>query len=200
MRLNTYVGAMVLVISFHVDVQNQCNALILAIFIIDWPTIWIRITWVNRIHFISISCVFDVFRSFCKILHNLQTKSNAVAFNWSGVFCSNVGKSVVLIWIFADRCRQWMGQYRFFLSFEWNADITHYILKSNILLFFFILFIRQGRSSNSLPIDAATIWLVIGFNGCFRLIVFIFIHIFIELIFNAENFLKYEKWCCFCAA
>lgn len=127
---------MVLVISFHVDVQNQCNALILAIFIIDWPTIWIRITWVNRIHFISISCVFDVFRSFCKILHNLQTKSNAVAFNWSGVFCSNVGKSVVLIWIFADRCRQWMGQYRFFLSFEWNADITHYILKSNILLLF----------------------------------------------------------------
>lgn len=58
----------------------------IAIFIIDWPTISICITWINRIHFVSISCVFDVFRYFCKILHSLETKSNAIAFNWSGFF------------------------------------------------------------------------------------------------------------------
>lgn len=92
------------------------------------------------------------------------------------------------------------GAVSIFLSFELNADLSHTIFLNRIFCYFFILFIRQGRSSNTLPIDGATIWLVIGFNGSFRLIVFIFIHIFIELIFNAENFLKYEKWCCFCAA
>lgn len=113
----------------------------IAIFIIDWPTIWIRITWVNRIHFVSISCVFDVFRSFCKILHNLQTKSNAVAFNWSGFLlfkCWKISRFNLNICWSLSPMNGAVSIFFFYLSHETQISHTIFLNRIFCICFYFV--------------------------------------------------------------
>lgn len=203
---NAFIGASVLVnSSTALVVMRMITAKCFGarIFIIDWPTImiWILITWFNRIHFV---CEFQF-----HVCRRYFTRSENYCYIWIAhkgkclisIFWNEKSKfGFILIWICADHRRQCMTEWYRFLSinwFEYERQISRNWRFSNqtfyVRLHFFSLILHdsvfscRGRSSHSLQIDVTTIWLVIGFNIAFVWL-FIFIHIFIVLIFNAENF------------